>query len=121
MTPCAEYGHHRKFELMIHQDKPIDFVRQNLKRHANGTNWTPVTWTLQFQEIPQIAYMGPEAAVQPLHMMLCYDFQFAGHKAAEVGQVIKKFALKSLDSRGRHSTSSNLDQHRNSCVSHITL
>lgn len=107
---------------MLCQQNPADFA-QGEQHRINGMKHTPVTWILQFQQIPPIANMGIQAQ-EPFYMELCYDFRFAGHKAAEVGPVMQNIAHQSrLEGRNRsmdgQSTLADLLRHRNRCVSHV--
>lgn len=76
----AGHSGHRYF-VKVYQHDPKDFARCGLYKEA-GTNDNPVTW------IFQVLLGAPDASTLSLpevvlfSMKLCYDFQFAGHKAA---------------------------------------
>lgn len=99
------------------------FARCGLYKEAS-TNDNPVTW------IFQILVGAPDASTPSLpevilfSLKLCYDFQFAGHKAAQVGIHPLQFAVMSLPHQGASTYSSSTDWeeslHRQSlCVSQL--
>lgn len=82
----------RSYFVKAYQDNAEDFARCRLYKE-DGTNDTPVTW------IFQILMGAPGAEVTLFSFKLCYDFHFAGHKAAQVGIHPSQFAVRSLQAQ----------------------